>query len=254
MSHDESRPLLEVSHLDRAFGGLKVTRDVSFALARGDRVGLIGPNGAGKSTLINLVTGVLRPSAGTVSLAGVDVTALPQAARVRRGLVRTFQITQLAPTLTVRRQVELAIHEREGTVRQQWRSVDRFPACRAEAEAVLEQLGLLALADEAAVNLAYGQQRLVEIAIALALRPAVLLLDEPMAGVPSGERQRVLAALTRLPASLAMLMIEHDMDLIFRFAQRILVLAEGRILADGTPAQIRHHPAVRQAYLGAEAA
>lgn len=245
-------PLLKISGLNKAFGGLKVTRDVSLSLCAGERIGLIGPNGAGKSTLINLVTGLLPPSSGTVHLEGHDITRATQAERVRRGLVRTFQVTQLAPTLTVRSQVELAIHEREGTVRNMWRPVHRFEAHAQEAQAILAQLQMAGLADQRPIDLAYGQQRLVEIAIAMALRPKVLLLDEPMAGVPSGERQVVLRALATLPPTLGLLMIEHDMDLIFSFAQRILVLAEGSVLAEGAPDIIRRHPAVLQAYLGTE--
>ncbi len=247
-----SAPLLHVTGLHKAFGGLQVTRDVSLTLHAGERVGLIGPNGAGKSTLVNLVTGVLAPSSGSVRLEGVDITRESQASRVRRGLVRTFQVTQLAPTLTVASQVELAIHEREGSVRNMWRPLDRYPAHRQEAQAILAELHMLELADARPVDLAYGQQRLVEIAIAMALRPRVLLLDEPMAGVPSAERALVLKALGTLPATLGMLMIEHDMDLIFSFAHRILVLAEGAVLAEGPPEAIRRHPAVLQAYLGTE--
>lgn len=246
--------LLEIAALRKSFGGLHVTRDVSLAIRPGERVGLIGPNGAGKSSLVNLITGVLSPSAGSVLLHGEDITHESQAQRVRRGLVRTFQITQLAPTLPVRQQVELAIHEREGTVRHWWRPFDRYPEHRDEAQAILAQLRMLDYADRCPIDLAYGQQRLVEIAVAMALRPKVLLLDEPMAGVPSGEREVVLQALDTLPPTLGLLMIEHDMDLIFSFAHRILVLAEGAVLADGPPDDIRRHPAVLQAYLGTEAA
>ncbi|MDB5899092.1 MAG: branched-chain amino acid transporter ATP-binding protein [Ramlibacter sp.] len=247
-------PLLEVQDLNKAYGGLQVTRDVSFALRSGDRVGLIGPNGAGKTTLVNLMTGLVAPSSGRVLLGGQDVTSLPQWQRVKRGLVRTFQITQLAPTLPVQQQVELAIHEREGSVRHQWRSFASYEAVHAQALQILQALRIGDLAQRRPVDLAYGQQRLVEIAIAMALQPKVLLLDEPMAGVPGGEREVVLQALAGLPGSLAILMIEHDMDLIFSFADRILVLAEGAVLAQGSPQEIRRHPAVLSAYLGAEAA
>lgn len=248
-----SRPLLEVRHLHKSFGGLQVTRDVSFALSPGNRVGLIGPNGAGKTTLINLITGVLAPSQGSVWLKGEDVSHLPQPRRVQRGLARTFQITQLALDLPIHRQVELAIHQREGSVNQMFRALDGFGAVRDEAAQILHTLRLDRLATRCPVELAYGEQRLVEIALAMSLKPQVLLLDEPMAGVPSGERQVVLDALDTLPADLAILMIEHDMDLVFNFADRMLVLAEGALLAEGTPQEIRRHPAVRVAYLGAEA-
>ncbi len=247
------QPLLDVRQLHKSFGGLQVTRDVSFALHPGNRVGLIGPNGAGKTTLINLITGVLAPSQGSVWLKGEDVSQLPQPKRVQRGLARTFQITQLAPDLPIHRQVELAIHQRDGSVNQMFRALDGFLAVREEAAQILHTLRLDTLARRCPVELAYGEQRLVEIALAMALKPRVLLLDEPMAGVPSGERQVVLDALDTLPSDLAILMIEHDMDLVFNFADRMLVLADGALLAEGTPQEIRRHPAVRTAYLGAEA-
>lgn len=248
-----SVPLLETRQLRKSFGGLHVTRDVNLCLHRGDKVGLIGPNGAGKTTLINLITGVLAPSAGSVHLGGEDVSRLSQAQRVKRGLVRTFQITQLAPTLPVRQQVEMAIHEREGSIGQLWRPLHAYPQVQDEAQSILQSLRLASLAARSPIELAYGEQRLVEVALALALRPRVLLLDEPMAGVPSGERQVVLDALASLPSDLAILMIEHDMDLVFNFADRMLVLAEGAVLAEGVPAEIRRHAAVRAAYLGEEA-
>ena len=247
-----SQPLLEVRHLHKSFGGLRVTRDVSFDLQPGNRVGLIGPNGAGKTTLINLITGVLPPSQGSVWLKGEDVSHLPQPKRVKLGLARTFQITQLAPDLPIHRQVELAIHQRDGTVNKMFRAVDSFHDVRDEASQILKTLQLGTLARRSPMELAYGEQRLVEIALAMALKPVVLLLDEPMAGVPSGERKVVLDALDTLPSDLAILMIEHDMDLVFNFADRMLVLAEGALLAEGKPEDIRRHPAVRTAYLGAE--
>ena len=241
---------LQVQSLDKHFGGLHVTRGISLQLAVGERVALIGPNGAGKTTLVNLVSGVLAPSAGRILLAGQDVTRLGQAQRVRAGLARTFQITTLAADLPVARQVALALFEREGLAHRAWRPISAYPALAVEAQALLEGLGLGALAALPAARLAYGEQRLVELALALALRPRVLLLDEPMAGVPQGEGTRLLSALAALPADLAVLIIEHDMDLVFRFAQRIVVLAEGAVLADGTPADIRANAQVRAAYLG----
>ncbi len=243
-------PLLETRGLCKSFRGLQVTRDVTLSLEPGARVGLIGPNGAGKTTLINLITGVLAPTEGRVWLGGEDVTHLPQRERVRRGLARTFQITQLAPRLPVGRQVELAIHQREGSVNRMLLSLDSFAAVREEARRILATLRLDSVAKCAPVELAYGEQRLVEMALALALRPKVLLLDEPMAGVPRGESRIVLDALATLPAELAILIIEHDMDLVFNFAQHIVVLADGAVLADGPPEAIRRHPAVRAAYLG----
>ena len=242
--------LLQVEGLDKHFGGLHVTRNVSLSLHAGDRLALIGPNGAGKTTLVNLISGVLAPSAGSVRLGGQDVTGWGQVQRVRAGLARTFQLTTLAPLLPVQRQVEMALFEREGLSGRCWRSIDAYPLLAAEAQALLVSLGLGALAALATERLAYGQQRLVELALALALRPRVLLLDEPMAGVPQGEGQRLLAALDALPATLAVLIIEHDMDLVFRLASRIVVLAEGAVLADGRPEAIRSNPQVRSAYLG----
>jgi branched-chain amino acid transport system ATP-binding protein len=249
----KSQSLLEVRQLNKSFGGLHVTRDVSFQLHPGNRVGRIGPNGAGKTTLINLITGALAPSQGSVWLKGENVSNLPQPKRVRLGLARTFQITQLAAELPIQRQIELAIHQREGTVNKMFRALDSFHAVRDEAAQILSTLQLGNLAQRSPLELAYGEQRLVEIALAMALKPDVLLLDEPMAGVPSGERQVVLDALDTLPNDLAILMIEHDMDLVFNFADRMLVLAEGALLAEGKPEDIRRHPAVRLAYLGAEA-
>ncbi len=242
--------LLETRALDKRYGGLQVTRGVSLSLHAGERLALIGPNGAGKTTLVNLISGVLPPSAGQVWLGGVDVTAQPQARRVRAGLARTFQITTLAPHLPVQRQVELALFEREGLGGRAWRSIDAYPNLAAEALQLMQDLGLGDHAARRTEDLAYGEQRLVELALAMALRPRVLLLDEPMAGVPQGEGQRLLNALDRLPADLAVLLIEHDMDLVFRFAQRIVVLAEGAVLADGRPDEIRRDPRVRAAYLG----
>lgn len=242
--------LLDIRDLDKRFGGLHVTRGVSFQIAAGERLALIGPNGAGKTTLVNQISGVLRPDAGDIWLQGSNMTSLSQSQRVRAGLARTFQITTLAPHFPVQRQVELALFEREGLTNQAWRSIDSYPALKTEALALLEQLGLRALAATTTEDLAYGEQRLVEMALALALQPKVLLLDEPMAGVPKGDGLRILSALDNLPRDLGVLIIEHDMDLVFRFANRILVLADGAVLADGTPDQIRNDPKVRSAYLG----
>ena len=243
-------PLLELRALDKRFGGLHVTRAVSLTVEPGERLALIGPNGAGKTTLVNLVSGVLAASTGKVLLAGHDLTHRSQAQRVRAGLARTFQITTLAAHLPVQRQVELALFEREGLSGRFFRSVNAYPALAAEARALLAELGLQEQAELPTGQLAYGEQRLVELALALALKPRVLLLDEPMAGVPKGEGARLLAALAALPDTLAVLLIEHDMDLVFRFARRIVVLAEGAVLADGVPDAVRRDPAVRHAYLG----
>jgi ABC-type branched-subunit amino acid transport system ATPase component len=242
--------LLDIRSLDKHFGGLHVTRSVSFTLAAGERLALIGPNGAGKTTLVNQISGVLRSDSGEIQLRGEDVTRWRQAQRVRAGLARTFQITTLAPHFAVQRQVELALFEREGLTGRAWRSIDAYPALAAEARDMLARFGLLAHAGTATQDLAYGEQRLIEMALAMALRPKVLLLDEPMAGVPKGDGARLLAALDSLPRDLGVLLIEHDMDLVFRYASRILVLAEGAVLADGTPEEIRRDARVRAAYLG----
>ncbi|OVZ54366.1 branched-chain amino acid ABC transporter ATP-binding protein [Pigmentiphaga sp. NML080357] len=244
---------LSIRKLDKSFGGLHVTRSVSFELGRGERLALIGPNGAGKTTLVNLISGTLKPTGGDVYLDERRLTHLPQARRVRCGLARTFQITTLPPRMPVLNQIEMAIHARLGMEHRWWRPFSACREVRDEAWAVLERLGLEKAAGLAPSNLAYGEQRLVEIALALALRPEVLMLDEPMAGVPRGESRTVLRALEELPGSLSILMIEHDMDLVFSYAQRIIVLAEGRIMAEGTPEEIRRHPEVRTAYLGAKA-
>lgn len=242
--------LLELKSVDKRFGGLHVTRGVSFALHAGDRLALIGPNGAGKTTLVNQISGVLACDSGKISLLGEDVTRLSQAKRVRAGLARTFQITTLAPHFAVQRQIELALFEREGLTGRMWRSVDAYPALQTEAQSILTRFGLRVHAGTATEDLAYGEQRLIEMALALALRPKVVLLDEPMAGVPKGDGDRLLAALDSLPRDLAVLIIEHDMDLVFRFTNRIVVLAEGAVLADGSPDEVRRDPRVRAAYLG----
>ncbi|WP_140635304.1 ABC transporter ATP-binding protein [Methylibium rhizosphaerae] len=242
--------LLEARSLDKRFGGLHVTRNVSFSLTEGERLALIGPNGAGKTTLVHQISGVLRPDSGAIHLRGENVTRQHQAGRVRAGLARTFQITTLAPHFPVQRQIELALFERERLTWRAWRRIDSYPALQAEAQELLARFGLRRHAATPTQDLAYGEQRLVEMALALALRPQVLLLDEPMAGVPKGDGARLLAALDALPRELGVLIVEHDMELVFRFATRILVLAEGAVLADGTPEQIRRDPKVRAAYLG----
>ncbi|MBE2241670.1 MAG: ABC transporter ATP-binding protein [Burkholderiaceae bacterium] len=242
--------MLSTQGLDKRFGGLHVTRAVTLQLHAGDRAALIGPNGAGKTTLVNLISGVLAPSTGSVWLAGEDVTRRLQSQRVRAGLARTFQITTLAPRLAVQRQIELALFEREGLTGRAWRSIDAYPSLAEEARGLLRAFGLGEHAGLATERLSYGEQRLVEMVLAMALRPRVLLLDEPMAGVPQEEGARLLAALDSLPQELAVLIIEHDMDLVFRFARRIIVMADGAVLADGLPEVIRNDPAVRTAYLG----
>jgi len=245
--------LLELHGVSRAFGGLKVNEDISFRLAPGDRIALIGPNGAGKTTLVNVISGDLAPTAGRMMLAGEDITRLRIAERVRRGLVRTFQVTRLFASLTAAENVALAIMQRKGITRRVFSLAIDVPEVRVEWETLLGQLGIAHLARRPVAQLAYGQQRLLELAIGLALNPKVLLLDEPAAGVPHDEAPRILEAIERLPPEIAVLMIEHDMDLVFRFAQRVLVLANGRLIFEGAPDAVTQDAEVRRAYLGSYA-
>ncbi|MBV9287367.1 MAG: ABC transporter ATP-binding protein [Hyphomicrobiales bacterium] len=244
---------LEARGLIRQFGALLAADNVSFKLAPGARHALIGPNGAGKTTLINLLTGVLRPTEGSVLIEGRDVTALAAHERVRLGLSRTFQINQLFPHLTPIESLGLAISERNRSGADFWRVAGTRPAIVAEIEELIVRFGLEAEADEPTRKLAYGKQRLLEIALALATRPRVLLLDEPAAGVPEEEREDILAALAALPPEVAILLIEHDMDLVFTFATRISVLVAGRLLTEGAPEEIAADERVRAVYLGEEA-
>ena len=242
--------LLQIKGLDKFFDGLHVTRDVSFTLAVGERLALIGPNGAGKTTLVNLISGVLKSSAGSVMLDDADITKLSQVKRVRRGLVRTFQLTTLPLHIPVLSLVEAALHQRYGLAGSMFCHIHRLDDIRLEALSVLKDLNLHCVARQTPAELSYGEQRLVEMALALALKPKVLLLDEPMAGVPKADGRSMLEAVKKLPPELAVLIIEHDMELVFNFASRIIVMAEGAVLAEGTPDEIRMHPKVREVYLG----
>jgi len=241
---------LEIRSLHKNFGALAVTRDVSLALERGARHALIGPNGAGKTTLVNLITGVLMPTAGSVLLNGEDITALPQAARMRRGIARTFQINQLFRGLTVLENLYLSVGERTRACNRLWHPAGAERAVIAEAMAHLDSLQLADLALRQVRELPYGRQRLVEIAIALAQRPKVLLLDEPAAGVPSSESHLILDVVDRLDPDIAILIIEHDMDVVVRFAKRISVLVAGAVLLEGEPDDILTDARVRAVYLG----
>jgi ABC-type branched-subunit amino acid transport system ATPase component len=243
-------PLLETRQLCKSFGALEVARDIDFRLERGARHALIGPNGAGKTTLVNLLTGVLPPSRGAVLLEGEDLTALPQAKRVKRGIARTFQINQLFRGLTVLDNVYIAVAERLGAGGSMIRPAGRRADVIAEASGLLETLKLEGDAGRRIHELPYGRQRLVEIAIALGLKPRVLLLDEPAAGIPSAESHILLDAIAGLPKEIAVLIIEHDMDLVFRFAERITVMVSGAIFAEGPPAEIAANREVRAVYLG----
>jgi branched-chain amino acid transport system ATP-binding protein len=242
--------VLSTRNLDKSFGSLVVARDISIAVPRGERYALIGPNGAGKTTLINLVTGMLRPDAGAILLGGEDITALRPDARVKRGLARTFQINTLFPHLSALESVVLAVLERNNQSRAWWRSLPRYGEAIEEAFSILESLQLGAQCHRLTRELAYGQQRLLEIALALATRPRVLLLDEPAAGVPKDESAELFAAISNLSAELTVLFIEHDMDVVFRFASRIIVMVGGRILVEGTPQEIARDQRVREVYLG----
>jgi len=248
--HAASAPVLQVTNLSKSFGGLQVTRDVSLSVHAGQRLALIGPNGAGKTTLVNQISGFLTADSGRISLHGQDITHWPGYWRVRHGLVRTFQISQLAADLPAIEQLALAIHQRQGSISRMWRSRQRYTVVHDEAMQILTQLNLSRIAASPPAVMAYGDQRLLEMALALALRPKVLLLDEPMAGVPKSEAQLILTALSKLPEELAVVIIEHDMDLVFRFARQIVVLANGQVLAQGSPAEIRNHEQVRAVYLG----
>jgi branched-chain amino acid transport system ATP-binding protein len=227
-----------------------VAQAVDLELPAGARYALIGPNGAGKTTLINLVTGMLAPDGGRVFLDGEDITALPPEARVKRGLARTFQINALFPQLTALESVALAVLERDGHAHNWWRGLPRFATQLDEAQAILKSLRLENQGNRLTRELAYGEQRLLEIALALATRPRVLLLDEPAAGVPREETAALFAAIAGLSRELTVLFIEHDMEVVFRFASRILVMVGGRILVQGTPEEIARDPAVREVYLG----
>ena len=247
-------PLLETRGLTCRFGAFTAVDGVDFRLLAGARQAIIGPNGAGKTTFINLLTGVLRPTAGQVWLEGSNITALAQAQRVKRGIARTFQINRLFRGLSVLENVYIAVAERVGAAPAMLRPAGRRREVLDEALGLIETLRLVDAAERRIVELPYGRQRLVEIAIALGLAPRVLLLDEPMAGVPGAEAHIILDAIDRLPRDIGVLIIEHDMDVVFRFARYITVLVRGAVFAAGTPAAIRANPDVRAVYLGQEGA
>jgi ABC-type branched-subunit amino acid transport system ATPase component len=245
-----SAPLLETRCLGRNFGALAAARDIDFRLEAGARHALIGPNGAGKTTFINLLTGVLQPSTGEVLLNGRDVTAVSQAERVKLGIARTFQINRLFRGLSVLENVYIAVAERLGAAPSMLRPAGRCSDVIEESMHLLETLKLHDDAQQRILELPYGRQRLVELAIALGLKPEVLLLDEPAAGVPSAESHIILDAIEALPKQIGVLIIEHDMDVVFRFAQRITVMVEGAILTEGSPQEVAADERVRAVYLG----
>jgi branched-chain amino acid transport system ATP-binding protein len=227
-----------------------VAQNIELAVPKGERYALIGPNGAGKTTLINLLTGMVRPDSGQVLLGEADITALRPDARVHQGLARTFQINTLFPQLTPLEAVTLAVLQREGIAGVWWKSLPSFQDAADEAHGILKSLNLENSSQRPTRELAYGQQRLLEIALALATKPRVLLLDEPAAGVPKDESAELFHAIDGLSRELTVLFIEHDMNVVFRFASRILVMVGGRILVEGTPQEIAHNEEVRAVYLG----
>jgi ABC-type branched-subunit amino acid transport system ATPase component len=241
---------LETRNLEKQFGGLKVTRDLSLKVEPGARHALIGPNGAGKTTVVNLLTGVLRPDRGRILLQGNDITDLPVHVRVLGGLSRTFQINQLYPDLTPIETIGLAVSERLGRGGDWWRVMGTRDDVNGEIAETLARFHLLDVMNEPTATLPYGKQRLLEIAVAIAARPRVLLLDEPAAGVPESERQDILAAVSGLPREVTVLLIEHDMDLVFSFADRISVLVNGALFVQGTPDEVARDHRVKAVYLG----
>ena len=245
-----SAAALETSGLNKNFGALKVAQDIGFTLPRGARHALIGPNGAGKTTFVNLLTGMLPPDSGTILLNGEDITGLPPHERVKRGLARTYQINTLFPDLSPLEAVTLVVCERQGLSRHWYQTLARRREVIDEAYALLKQLGIGDFAHRTTRYLAYGHQRVLEIALALATQPHVLLLDEPAAGVPAQESGILYEVISSLPADIAVLFIEHDMDLVFRFASRITVLVSGRVLREGPPGEIADDEEIRAVYLG----
>ena len=243
-------PVLQTEKLCKSFGALTVAQNIDFRLEPGARHALIGPNGAGKTTFVNMLTGALPPTSGRILMGGQDITRTNQAARVKLGLGRTFQITTLFRRLPVLDNVALAVAEREGVARRMWRAASLQKNIIEESLSILATLGLADDANTPAQDLPYGKQRLIEIAIALGLKPKVLLLDEPAAGVPSQESAKILQNLAKLPPEVAVLIIEHDMDLVFRFAHKITVLVQGEVLVEGTPTEIAADKRVRAVYLG----
>ena len=243
-------PILETIGLEKRFGGITANHDVNLAVEKGARHALIGPNGAGKTTLINMLTGVLKPTAGRIMLEGRDITDVVPHERVRLGMARTFQINQLFLDLTPLESIGLVVSERLGHGSDWWRIVGTKKAITDEIVEVVERFRLTDVMHERTATLPYGKQRLLEIALAFTCRPRVLLLDEPAAGVPEAERHELLATIEALPAEVTVLLIEHDMDLVFSFADRISVLVNGALFVDGAPEEVARDPRVKAVYLG----
>ncbi|MDY0749162.1 ABC transporter ATP-binding protein [Paucibacter sp. R3-3] len=250
MNPNTNDVVLETKHLVKRFGGITATNDVSLTLRRGARHALIGPNGAGKTTLINQLTGVSAPTEGQVLLGGRDITGLAPHKRVALGLARTFQINQLFGELTPMQSLALAVSSRRDAARRWWQPMGSDTTITEEVETLLTQFRLEAHADRRTRELPYGKRRLLEIGLAVALKPSVLLLDEPAAGVPASERQDILDTVAALPEDVSVVLIEHDMDLVFSFAKSMTVLVNGTVLTEGTPEQIAADPRVKAVYLG----
>jgi branched-chain amino acid transport system ATP-binding protein len=244
--------MLEVRGLTKSFGALRATDHVDLEVEEGETLAVIGPNGAGKTTLISQLAGNLRPDAGAIRFAGEDITRLPAPKRARKGLARSFQITSIYPEFSVLDNVALAVQAHSGHSFRFWRRARGDPALTGPAHRVLEQVGLQERSHVLAANLAHGEQRQLEMAMALATDPSLLLLDEPMAGMGTEESQRMIALLSKLKQRKTIILVEHDMDAVFRLADRISVLVYGRVIATGAPEQIRANPEVRAAYLGEE--
>ena len=245
-----STTVLQAHGLVKKFGGITATDHVNLSLQLGARHALIGPNGAGKTTLINLLTGVLAPTEGRIELLGQDISQLPSHQRVARGLVRTFQINQLFASMTPLQTLAMVVSQQRGLGARWWQRLGQNQAVVARCEELLALFRLTEVMHKNTAALPYGKRRLLEMAIALACEPKVLLLDEPVAGVPAGEREELLQTVAALPADVSVLLIEHDMDLVFEFADRITVLVNGAVLTEGTPQEIAKDPQVKAVYLG----
>jgi len=245
-----AEPLLTLRHISKAFGALAVTQDVSLTVLPGEIHALIGPNGAGKTTLVHQISGTVAPDAGSIHFAGQDITRLSLAQRARLGLARSFQITAVLPGFSVLENAALAVQARRGSSFRFWRPAAAEPALIAAALDALAQVGLAARAETLAGDLSHGERRQLELAIALAMQPRLLLLDEPLAGAGPEETERLVGILAGLKARYGILLVEHDMNAVFALADRISVLVYGQVVATGTPAEIRANPQVRAAYLG----
>ena len=246
-------PVLETIGIGRNFGGIVAANNISLKVEKGARHALIGPNGAGKTTFINLLTGMLRPTRGRILLDGEDITTMAPYERVRRGIARTFQINQLFGDLTPLETIGLAVSERLGSGADWWRLPGSKPRVTDELVELLDRFRLADVMHERTATLPYGRQRLLEIALACACKPRVLLLDEPAAGVPEAERHEILATIEALPAAVTVLLIEHDMDIVFAYADRISVLVNGELFVEGAPDEVARDPRVKAVYLGEEA-